>query len=294
MGYYLVDIFVPYDCSVANVTKEGFTTTTTSSSSSEKYGIIYCSKEETAKIICDSDDNYFATFGPTDLRVRKCPNIDLYKARIKGQTCDLDNFEDKKKLDECIIEADLFFLSTKFRLSEKCSVENGGWIDPDKMTQLPWKIGFIGPPDTDGFHYEGGLPHTRDKTTIILPLKVVKMTDKRRLTSLLIHEKCHVYQKVYPESCELYIADRLGYSKSRSRHSDRDKQIRANPDIDEFIYKDNATGKEICAIYEDDARHITDILPPACDDQRFEHPFEEMAIAVEEVSNLQSELWVRH
>lgn len=296
LGYYLVEV-VDFNRNrsgspVANVVEEGFSTT-------EKYGIIYCSKEETANIICCEEeesaenDHYFTTFGPTDFRVRKCPpSIDAYKARIRDQTCDLVNHEDQKKLDECITEADLFFLSTKFRQSPKCSVENGGWIDAEKMTHLPWKIGFIGPPDTDGFHYEGGLPHTRGKTTIIMPLKLVKILDRRRLTALLIHEKCHVYQKMYPESCELYIADRLHYSRVRLRHPTKDQNIRANPDTDGYIYKDNSTGKLIAAYYEDDPQYITDILSPAAEDQRFEHPYEEMAIDVEELSGLQSELWI--
>ena len=121
-----------------------------------------------------------------------------------------------------------------------------------------------------------GLPHTVDHIMII-PIEIVRTFSDERLTRTLIHEKVHIYQKMYPQDVDKYI-DSKSFIKVRKRtESDR---IRANPDIDDWIYMNKEENRIYSSIYVENPKSITDTTTR---DQRYEHPFEQMAIDISEM-----------
>ena len=109
---------------------------------------------------------------------------------------------------------------------------------------------------------------------IILSKRIIRGNYKW-LIELLIHEKTHVFQKLYPDYASNYIKQnnfvKVGHNKGI---------VRANPDIDDYIYADSS-GNELKAVYRDNAKSITDVI---ISDQYYEHPFERMAIDFERIA----------
>jgi len=114
--------------------------------------------------------------------------------------------------------------------------------------------------------YEGGLPHTRIDV-ILLPYGITNQATTD-LTSLLIHEKVHVYQKLFPEDLQKYYTSKGLQIVGKRNTKDN---IRANPDADENIYKDEK-GKIMALEYQANPKRITDTLPEGED-----HPNEQMS-----------------
>jgi hypothetical protein len=130
---------------------------------------------------------------------------------------------------------------------------------------IPWNIIKI------HSNYEDGLPHTREingKVFVVLSQNVMNKKDSS-LKRILLHEKIHVYQKLYPLEVQNYIQN-LGYKKFKWRK--KIKNIRSNPDVDDFVYiKD---GKQFLRIKAENVPSVgykifeirkgsPQILPPA-------------------------------
>ena len=135
------------------------------------------------------------------------------------------------------------------------------WFNGQKASKISWKIAYI-----PGLKYEHGLPHTRNDVIII--------TKPTHLFTTLVHEKVHLYQKKYPDDVELYLLQK-GFERLRKR--EKKDCIRANPDIDQWIYK---RGKRIykCVYkskFPDSIEEVTSFM--------FEHPFETMAEDIEKL-----------
>jgi len=114
------------------------------------------------------------------------------------------------------------------------------------------------------------MPHTRNDI-IILPK--YKDDEEDFLTKLLIHEKIHIYQRFFPDLSELYI-NNLGFRKYKKVTVD-DKS-RANPDINEWIYKDKQ-GQIYKSVFKINPKKIKDVIFFPINKSRYEHPFEKMA-----------------
>jgi len=129
-----------------------------------------------------------------------------------------------------------------------------------------WKFALIG--DV----YEEGFPHTRADIIFISP-KIINYNETD-LTTILIHESIHIYQRYNKEEMNKYLRKK-GYTVSRRR--DSEKFIRANPDLDEYIYRDK-NGEELLYLYKSSMpTGINDIIP-----SKNEHPFEIMAYEISE------------
>ena len=108
---------------------------------------------------------------------------------------------------------------------------------------------------------------------IFLSPKVINYTDDN-LTKILIHESIHIYQRYNITEINNYLKEN-NYTVSRRR--DSEPLIRANPDLDEYIYKDK-DGEEMIYIYKSSMpKGINDIIP-----NKNEHPFEKMAYEISE------------
>jgi hypothetical protein len=117
-------------------------------------------------------------------------------------------------MDKLIAEADAII--DRFQ-----DVEDG-WLNKAKLQELPWIIG-ISPAG-----YEFDLPHTRGMV-IMLPLSNGMLCG----ADVLVHEKLHVYQKMYSKDFEKYLK-KEGFQVCRSNNK---LEFAANPDSDGQVYE---------------------------------------------------------
>jgi len=119
--------------------------------------------------------------------------------------------------------------------------------------------------------YENGLPHTRGNVIILNETNILSMD----LISTLIHEKVHIYQKMYPQETDHFIKQ-MKFKKIDTRKYD--DMIRVNPDTNNSIYTIN-NRKMISSYNSSEPTCITDIKYNERN-QLYEHPLEWMAITI--------------
>lgn len=226
---------------------------------SNNIDIIFLSKDELYSILKNNNDNYYNKFYKNDLKVRNINNINEYIYNIKNYVEDM-NHEHKIKLKRCIEIVNEFFNNIK-----------KDWFDGIKANNIKWIIGM-----NTGKYYENGLPHTRDNI-IILSKEHIETYSDNKLIKTLIHEKIHLYQKIYKDDIDIYIK-KNNFTKIKLRTEN--DNIRANPDLDNWIYKDN-NNNILKATYNNNASSIEDIQYSPINIQSYEHPFEKMAIEIE-------------
>ena len=223
--------------------------------------IIFLNSTELYQILINDYDNYYIKFYENDKKMRNISNINQYKGYIKISVTHFDK-KDKEKIERCIYQANLFLQKINFK-----------WFNGKKAIQIPWKIGCI-----TGKLYENGLPHTRYDTIIISKENVNDYSDKK-LMYTLIHEKVHLYQKIYKDDINLYLNEHK-FTKFKERNES--DNIRANPDLDNWIYKDENNNLYM-ANYKVNSKTIEDIVYSPSNNQSYEHPFEKMAIYIENI-----------
>jgi hypothetical protein len=211
--------------------------------------VTFLTKEELIDYLIKDSDNYYKKFTKLDMQVRNINSIEDYYNNIRESCIDIIN-NYRSKLINYIKIAD-----------DRLSKINLPGFDGLKCSKIKWKIGMV-----KENKYEGGFPHTRNDLIILNPYISV---------NLLIHEKVHIYQKMYPEDIKIYLKEN-GFTKyyeliNRENH-------RANPDLDNWIYKQN--NKILETRYKDNPQSISDVINQ---DSSFEHPFEYMAYYIEKL-----------
>jgi len=226
--------------------------------------IMFLNKNELASFLIKDKDNYHKSFHEKDLAVRKVSNIDEYNEKIRKSTSDFSLYQ-KEKIIVCVEKLNNTLVKVKYP-----------WFDGKKAIQTPWKFGSI-----NGTGYENGLPHTRSDI-IILPQVALDNYSSQELTKLILHEKIHVYQKMYPNDVENYIQYNKYYKfKKRAEIVGS----RANPDLNEWTYNDSSN-KTFVAIYNSNPTNISDVKFYPNNNNSEEHPFEKMAYEMSETIKL--------
>jgi hypothetical protein len=217
----------------------------------------YMTANELSKYLIDDKDDYYKNFSNLDLQVRKVNSLNEYYNNIRKSCIDIDE-NNINILNSCIYKA-----NNKLK-KYKCI-----GFDGEKCSKIEWNIGLV--KDT---LYEEGYPHTRHNV-IIIPTYL--LNNKSQLINTLIHEKIHVYQKTYPEDIEKYLESN-GFKKYKLRNEFNNSGVntRANPDMDQWIYK-NKNGEIMSTKYNDNPKSIMDVKTIPIDNTKFEHPFEFMA-----------------
>ena len=205
--------------------------------------IIFLTSKQLELILIENSDNYYNTFNNNDMKVRQINSILEYHEKIKNSVT--DNNDDK--IITLINKIDHAFESINYP-----------YLDGKKFNKIPWKIGFV-----KGTEYENGFPHTRNDI-IILPIEYPISAN------VLIHEKIHVYQKLYPDDIKKYL-DENNFIKYKLS----DYLGRANPDIDKYLYKKDMD--IYYSRYNDNPNSITDVTYYPINDSTLEHPYEMMA-----------------
>lgn len=219
----------------------------------EKFGKnVYLSKEETSEFLAKDDDKYIESLSPADLYARKVSSRSEYKKKSVKNTLDFDE-NSKNILDKATILADKYFNKL-----------NNIYIDNERINKITWKFSLTS--------NEENLPHTRSDIIFLSP-SVLKNKEKA-LVSILIHEKVHIYQKMYIEEFQSMLLQN-GYKQVKKRKEY--PLIRANPDLDEYVYSDQ-NGKLMLTLYKNNRpKGITDV---ETNNNQHEHPFEEIAYQI--------------
>jgi len=211
--------------------------------------IYFLTKKETQTFIQNDDDEYIKNLSIYDLRARKAKTNNDY-LKIALDNCLDFNKTQKEKLSKCSIEANKYFNNNNFN----------------------WNFSLI------NVFYEEGFPHTRSKIIFLSP-NVINYDDKE-LLKILIHERIHIYQRFNKKEINKYL-NLHGFSVSRIKN--KNSLIRANPDLDNFIYKD-INGNELVAYYNSKyPKGINDINLNISSN---EHPFEKMAYEFNNINSL--------
>jgi hypothetical protein len=221
--------------------------------------IYFLNKNELFNFLKRDEDNYFETFYKNDYIARHIKSIDHYLDLIKESVDDFDN-DEKNKIIKAIHEANQFFSNIKYK-----------WFNGNYANQIKWIIGTV-----KNKNYENGLPHTRNNIIIISKNDIQKYSHDE-LTKTLIHEKVHIYQKIYKDDIQIYLKE---YNIKILKKRLEEDNTRSNPDLDNYIYTDS-NNNIYKAIYNENPKSIEDIKYTPFPNQSSEHPFEKMAIFIE-------------
>jgi len=219
---------------------------------------IECLDRQDAWRVLSNNLDYYQTFTPLDLHARKVESIGQYLAIIQQDIVDPRELpkKDRDRLVKASLEADR-------RLSTIL----------EKATKIEWRFIVM-----KGTRYENGFPHTipggtggKSKSGKSTGGYIVLFRDlfDKQLLPTLIHEKVHLYQRLYPEETMKLIQTTFRPLRKRSKRS------RANPDIDDMVWQHRRTGKVYESCYRSDhPRSISDVSGN-------EHPLEEIAYQIE-------------
>lgn len=233
--------------------KEGF--------ESKHSKVRFMTQKDLHDLIESDQDEYISSLGKKDLAIRNVQTTTEYKKAIKDSFCEIDE-NLKNILTRSCLKVDKI-------LNESEPIMWG--IDLGKLSKLNWNIGC-----TCDDKYENGFPHTRIDV-IILPLNIVKKRDEENtLCRLLLHEKVHIYQKVYKKEVEEDIVTNQHFKVTGTRANDP-----ANPDLNDKKYS-HADKGQFYATYQNNPKSFRDIKY-ANDRSSFEHPFEWIAYEFEKL-----------
>jgi flavodoxin len=219
--------------------------------------IMFVSQTELYLELISNNDKFYDTFYDYDWKARKVSSLDQYKDNIRQAVSSFTE-EQQTKLKQCTKQCDDFLMTV-----------NIAGFDNIKASNIPWKIGRV-----KGRLYEYGLPHTRHDDLIVLSDENIN-DDVTTLTRTLIHEKIHLYQKQNTEENQKYLEMNNFEKYKRREYSDL---IRANPDVDNWIYKNKVTGLLYKCQYN--SMNPENIMDVKNTNQLFEHPFEKLAVMV--------------
>jgi hypothetical protein len=228
--------------------------------------VTFLPAEETAKFIMSDPDDYIHNLNGWDLIARNVSVEVDYRRRAAAASLDFSE-DQKARLIKAAAKADKFFASYK---SDCAQTNKYVDISGKDIVAIPWTLAL-----TNGKAYEDGMAHTR--ANIIFLSTEIDETDKN-LTKTLIHEKIHVYQRLYPSQTNAYLANK-GYIRWKFRQGV--PRMRSNPDVNPWIYIEPTTEKPMMALYvSDNPKNISDVLT-AFNDIHYEHPYELMAYTIQ-------------
>jgi hypothetical protein len=200
-------------------------------------------------LIKNDIDNYVSGMTQVDLHARRSVNKQDY---INKSLIDFNTEEDT--INAC-------FKRCLYVLNE---VNNRLYLLSPSFNNIEWHISFF-----NGINYEDGLAHTRFNI-IFLPVKILSISDEQ-LVRLLVHEKIHIIQKSIP--FDPFIVNYMKQYTVVGHKYYVNTLIRANPDSDDFVYR-NGKGEIMMFVYKDNTpTSINDVIKLS----QYEHPYEQMA-----------------
>ena len=215
--------------------------------------INFMGKEETQGMFRRDRDNYVGNMTKYDLVARRVATASEYIQKSVDAVGVFTSYE-RQTIKRCVLNANTFF--------NELEIDVPGF-EPGNVAAIPWNFA-----KTKGNAYEMGFPHTR--ADIIFVSSSIFNNDDRNITSTIIHEKVHVYQRMYPHMMELYAKHIQCTSK---KPVGTYPLARANPDLDRFIY--NCSSRDWVFQYK--TTNPTSITDVDQHEHTMEHPNEHMA-----------------
>jgi hypothetical protein len=212
--------------------------------------IVFMRGCEAAKFLIADQDNYVQTLTPTDLYARNAKSNDGYKLASARAAVDFTP-KQQEIYTRAAADADAALLK----------------LGHEIIVAMQWRFAM-----TQGDVYEMGWPHTR--ANIIWVSTQLDTYPYKKLVKTLVHEKIHLFQRAYPEKLANML-NSVGYI--RWKHRVGVPRIRANPDLDPWIYIDPKTQKPMLALYNSDTPADIGDVDTAPED---EHPYERIAYEV--------------
>ena len=221
---------------------------------------VFLSREETAKLLSRDPGSYVANMSDPDLKARGATTRQEYLQKCIQNAADFTHKE-KKHISKLTRSID----KKVKKYQGKLLID----IDTKVLKDIEWKFA-----KTNGSVCENGFPHTR-ADVIFVSSETLKL-DSKSLGQTLLHEKVHIYQRLYPELVSRDI-ERAGYRKLALRKTF--PLSRANCDLDEWVYiKDGE--KPLLIEYRSES-------PVSIKDHdgvsKNEHPYETMAYDLEKI-----------
>ncbi len=209
----------------------------------------FITKSEFSSIIQEDKDGFIDGLTDIDLYARKVVDKQQYKDIAMQLTYDFNRKEIKRIKDivNSIPSKDLSHFG----------------IDKNKWDNIQLKFAKS--------EYEDGYPHTRGDVIVLNSRSMSRTDDELRDT--IIHEKVHIYQKMYPDDIKAYL-DKAGFRIARMRGAY--PLARANPDLDEYVYADKDGNIHISEYTSNMPSGIWDITGSS----EMEHPLEMMAYQI--------------
>ena len=206
-------------------------------------------RKNITSLILNDVDNYVSNMTLHDLYARKATSKQDYINK-----CQNDFSINKEVEKQCLEKCMKCIPEANKRLCQLTS----------SFQNISWNLFFF-----SGNYYEDGLSHTRFNI-IFLPVKIMNV-DEEYLTKLLIHEKIHILQKLLP--FDPFVTSFMKNFRVINHKHFVNKLIRANPDTDNFVYKD-FNNQILQFVYKTDyPSSIRDVVQYS----EFEHPYEQMA-----------------
>jgi hypothetical protein len=207
-------------------------------------------QEHVRNLIGKDIDNYASGMTYYDMYARQCKNF----SEVINKSL-LDFYLENTTLEQCFKRC-LACIGEANKRLENLSLN---------FNAIDWHLCFF-----KGINYEDGLAHTRFNIIFLPASKILTISDEQ-LTRLLVHEKIHVMQKFLP--FDSFITNFMKNFSVVGHRYYVDKFIRCNPDLDDFVYK-NDKGEIMKFVYASDRpSSLFDIVKKS----QYEHPYEEMA-----------------
>ena len=230
------------------------------------YNIYILSDEYIITFILKDNDEYFKNMSKYDLKARNVTSIKEYKNIIVDEqkyskyTLSL---KDYIVLLLATIRADYYFYNLKHKMLP----------EHHNINKILWKFSIM-----KSSKYENMYPHTREDI-IFIHISIIKdvntLKDYYKFVGLLIHEKLHIYQR-YNNIAIDNCLEKLNIK--RKYHRINFKLIRANPDLNNWVYQHN----DKLMLYEyvnEFPKSINDIKKK---NSKYEHPYEMISYTIED------------
>lgn len=191
--------------------------------------IRFMTYKDTANFLAKDNDGYVRNLTELDLLARNVKTHIDYLNNIDDTTVSFTE-DEKKLLVKCANNADKYLRDEKF-----AEIKYGKHLDGKEIAGIKWVFAntYANYSKDVIKEYEQGLPHTREN--IILLSKNVLKYDELDLTSTLIHEKIHIYQRYNPELFDKIITE-MGLKELDKKSFRHAKYIRSNPDTNNKLY----------------------------------------------------------
>ena len=235
---------------------------------------------ETKMLLLSDPGGYVAKLTRADLAARGARSSAEYLARV-GELAHEFTEAERRAIARAILSVQAWLTG-----AERAGRTLSG-VNFAKLAKMPWRVAATAPADGASSGppsaYEASLPHTRADVVFVAPALIPSGDDavsQKRFAATLLHEKIHVYQRAYPQDIAAAL-DAEGYVRDGAR--DQLPLVRANPDLDEWVYRDPEAGpnkgKRMVALYASDTpAGISDVVQPSA--AAFEHPYERMAYRI--------------